>query len=108
MKHPWDFGSNREEIEWLRAKVERLQAEEATLRSHLRDFEERIIPLANAEYAEQEAKVEKLRAALEDIVEWDTSDGHDGDHVGACMGCQRVHHARAALAEEVTPIHTDP
>jgi hypothetical protein len=67
VKYPWDFRSNREEIEWLQAEVER------------------------------------LRAALERIdtdPEWQTC----GD---SCVEFARPL-VRAALAEEVTPIHTDP
>ena len=39
-----------------------------------------------------------LLAFAEDVLDWEQP-GHDGTHARSCMGCQRVHHARAAIAK---------
>jgi hypothetical protein len=33
MRYPWDFANNRQEIEWLRGEVERLEKDLAFMRS---------------------------------------------------------------------------
>ncbi len=98
MRYPWDFGSNREEIEWLRTEVERLQGQRETLRRQVMDLTATQERFRRLEAVPDQAEVERLRAAIRETIE-EYPGYEEMDRIAAAIGLPD-YLSRAALAKE--------